>query len=280
MLICVQDVDCGIGQICEKSKCIDACRTDDACSYVTACINQRCQDPCSVYGACGHNAICQAENHRAVCKCASLNVGKEDLFSACDRQQILQTTDCLADDDCGFGYICNQGSCSEGCRHNDHCTPNEACINSECRNPCESLNACGLNADCTANGHRAVCSCHSGFIGDPTVECHPFEEIEGCQSDSECGHRLICERSKCVIGCRDSSGCSDEESCINGICQNPCSLYGVCGRNSICQAENHAVVCSCPTGFKGNPNVLCTDAPPQCFRDNECVVGQICENNQ
>ena len=280
MLICVQDVDCGIGQICEKSKCIDACRTDDACSYVTACINQRCQDPCSVYGACGHNAICNSENHRAVCKCASSNIGKGDLFSACDRQQIIQTTDCSADDDCGFGYICNQGSCVEGCRHNDHCTPNEACINSECRNPCESLNACGLNADCTTTGHRAVCSCHSGFLGDPAVECHPFEEIKGCQSDRECGHQLICERSKCVIGCRDSSGCSDEESCINGICQNPCSLYGVCGRNAICQAANHAAICSCPTGFKGNPNVLCTDAPPQCFRDNECVLGQICENNQ
>lgn len=142
------------------------------------------------------------------------------------------------------------------------------------------MNACGLNADCTTTGHRAVCSCHSGFLGDPAVECHPFEEIKGCQSDRECGHQLICERSKCVIGCRDSSGCSDEESCINGICQNPCSLYGVCGRNAICQAANHAAICSCPTGFKGNPNVLCTDAPPQCFRDNECVLGQICENNQ
>lgn len=280
MLICVQDVDCGVGQICEKSKCIDACRTDDACSYSTACINQRCQDPCSVYDACGHNAICHSENHRAICKCPSSNT-QTDSFTACDRQQILLAPfECQSDLDCSFGFICNQGSCNEGCRNNEHCAPNEICINQECRNPCEQLNACGLNADCTSGGHKAICSCHAGFIGNPLTECHPFEEIKECSSDRDCGHRLICERSKCVIGCRDSFGCSDEESCINGICQNPCSMYGVCGRNAICQASNRTAICICPQGFKGNPNVLCTDAPPQCLRDNECIVGQICENTQ
>lgn len=276
--ICVQDLDCGTGQICENSKCIDACRTDDTCSFTMACINQRCQDPCSVYRACGHNAVCRAENHKAICFCQGDVKG--DPLTACDRQEIVQTTDCQADHDCMFGFICNFGSCVEGCRNEEHCTPNEACLNGECRNPCESPNACGLNADCSINAHKVVCSCHSGFIGDPLVECYPLQESQGCTKDSECGHRLICEGAKCVIGCRDSSGCSLEESCINRICQNPCSLFGVCGRNAICQPSNHTALCTCPAHFKGNPNTLCTDAPPQCSRDNECVLGQICENTQ
>lgn len=276
--ICLNDIECGTSQICENSKCIEACRTDDTCSYTTACINQRCQDPCSIYRACGHNAICRAENHRAVCTCSSET--KNDPFTACDRQEIVQTTDCHADDDCLFGFICNFGSCVEGCRRDDHCIPSEVCLNGDCINPCELLNACGLNADCTTNAHKAVCSCHSGFIGDPLVECRPLQEARECLSDSECGHRLICENSKCVIGCRDSHGCSSKESCINRICQNPCSLFGVCGRNAICSPTNHTAACTCPHGFKGNPNILCTEAPPQCLKDSECVLGQICENTQ
>ncbi|KAI2804698.1 hypothetical protein BLOT_003686 [Blomia tropicalis] len=276
--ICIQDIDCGTGQICEKSKCIDACRTDDTCSYTMSCINQRCQDPCSVYRACGQYAICRSENHRAVCSCPSDHKG--DPFTACDRQEIVQTTDCQSDNECPFGLICNFGSCEDGCRTDEHCVSSETCYGGQCRSPCELTNACGLHADCSANAHKAVCSCHSGFIGDPLVECRPLYDVIECQTDSDCGSRLICEHSRCEIGCRDSVGCSLEESCINRICQNPCSLYGVCGRNAICRAHNHTALCTCPQGSKGNPNVLCTEAPPQCLRDNECILGQICENTQ
>lgn len=276
--VCLNDIDCGTGQICENSRCIDACRTDDTCSYTMACINQRCQDPCSIYRACPHNAICRAENHRAICSC--LSDTKSDPFTPCDRQEVVQTTDCQSDNDCLFGYMCNFGSCVQGCRKDDQCIPSEACINGDCVNPCELANACGLNADCTTNAHKPVCSCHSGFIGDPQLECRPLQETRGCKSDNECGHRLICENSKCVIGCRDSQGCASDESCINRICQNPCSLYGVCGRNAICKPNSHTAICTCPHGYKGNPNVLCTEAPPQCLKDSECVLGQICENTQ
>jgi hypothetical protein len=35
-------------------------------------------------------------------------------------------------------------------------------------------------------------------------------------------------------------------ACINQRCQDPCSVFGACGRNALCQSENHrafAVVC-------------------------------------
>src|SRR5699024_5348276 len=100
--------------------------------------------------------------------------------------EIVQTTDCQADNECPFGLICNFGSCVEGCRSDDHCVPNEACINGQCRSPCELPNACGLHADCSVNAHKAVCSCHSGFIGDPLIECRPLYDIIECSSDSQC----------------------------------------------------------------------------------------------
>ena len=275
---CLHDADCGNGQICENGKCIDACRTDDTCSYTMACINQRCQDPCSVFGACGRNAYCQGENHRAVCSCPAEFRG--DPFGACERQEPLSKFGCREDVECSFGYICERGSCIEGCRSDKHCTPDQACYNGICKNPCELPNACGVNADCSPNAHRPVCSCHTGFVGDPQVECIPHQDVRECLTDSNCGNRLICENSRCVIGCRDSSSCSSDESCINRICQNPCSFFGVCGRNAICQPVNHNAVCSCPPGLKGNPNLVCTEAPPQCLKDNDCMLGQICENSQ
>lgn len=68
-----------------------------------------------------------------------------------------------------------------------------------------------------------------------SVSCHPFEEIKQCQSDRDCGHRLICgERSTCVIGCRDSSGCSDEGSCINDQCISDCRQDNNCPEDGIC----------------------------------------------
>ncbi|CAG2101907.1 unnamed protein product, partial [Medioppia subpectinata] len=276
--VCLQDGDCGTGQICENGKCIDACRTDDTCSYTMACINQRCQDPCSVFGACGRNALCQSDSHRAVCSCPPEFSG--DAFVICEREDSHQLRGCGSDLECSFGYICESGNCIEGCRHDDHCTPDETCYNRLCRNPCEYANACGINADCSPNAHRPVCSCHSGFIGDPHVECRPLQDVRECVLDIDCGNRLVCENSRCIIGCRDSQGCGLEESCINGICQNPCSLYGGCGRNAVCKPFNHTSICSCPSGLKGNPNVVCTEAPPQCLKDSECVLGQICENTQ
>jgi len=41
------------------------CRSDSDCPSHLACFQRKCVSPCN----CGTNAICEAENHRAVCKC-------------------------------------------------------------------------------------------------------------------------------------------------------------------------------------------------------------------
>jgi hypothetical protein len=45
------------------------CTLDSQCNSNKACISQTCQDPCIVSNRCGIEAICRAEQHRAVCHC-------------------------------------------------------------------------------------------------------------------------------------------------------------------------------------------------------------------
>lgn len=60
-----------------------------------------------------------------------------------------------------------------------------------------------------------------------------------------------------LVGCRTDENCGIEEACINRVCQNPCSIFGACGRNANCRPINHKPECSCPANFRGNPNVVC-----------------------
>lgn len=276
--ICFHDADCGSGTICESGKCIDACRSDDSCPYTMACINRRCQDPCSVFGACGRNAGCRSENHKAVCACPAEYRG--DANVVCDREEIQKPESCPSDAACQFGYICEAGSCIEGCRNDEQCTPEKTCYNQACKDPCSFATSCGANTNCAPNSHRPVCTCKSGFVGDPHVECRPLRDVRECEHDADCGDRLICDSSHCIVGCRNNRGCSKEEACINRLCQNPCGFFGVCGRNAECTPQNHTANCQCPSGYRGNPNTVCTEAPPQCTKDTECLLGQICENTQ
>ena len=47
------------------------CFSDPECPDNRACIDLQCLDPCLEYDPCGLNAICDTQNHRAVCKCPS-----------------------------------------------------------------------------------------------------------------------------------------------------------------------------------------------------------------
>lgn len=60
-----------------------------------------------------------------------------------------------------------------------------------------------------------------------------------------------------LVGCRNDENCGIEEACINRVCQNPCSMFGACGRNANCRPINHKPECTCPANFRGNPNVVC-----------------------
>lgn len=91
---------------------------------------------------------------------------------------------------------------------------------------------CGPNSQCRGVGNVPVCSCISGYLGVPP-ECRP----------------------ECVT----SSECAPMHACVNSKCQNPC--LGTCGLNSECKIVNHNPVCTCPSGWTGDPFTQCQIIP-------------------
>lgn len=118
-----------------------------------------------------------------------------------------------------------------GCKSDSECPLTQACINRECVDPCP-LERCGINAICSAKNHRAVCSCPPGYRPDPDpyIRCKQYE----CLTDPECPTTLACQNEKCVDPCK-------------------------CARFADCSARNHRGICTCQTGYTGDPyGIACT----------------------
>lgn len=88
---------------------------------------------------CGPNSQCREINEQAVCSCLPSYNGEPPLCKA----------ECLS--------------------HSD-CATDKACLNQKCVNPCPS--PCGQMADCRVFHHNPICSCRSGFTGDPFTRCY------------------------------------------------------------------------------------------------------------
>jgi len=88
------------------------------------------------------------------------------------------------------------------------------------------LERCGVNALCLAKNHRAVCSCPPGYRPDPDpyIRCKQFE----CLTDPECPTTQACQNEQCVDPCK-------------------------CARNADCSARNHTGICTCYSGYTGDP---------------------------
>lgn len=63
---------------------------------------------------------------------------------------------------------------------------------------------------------------------------------------------------ECLIheDCEDSHFCNPQEL----SCHDACSLP-VCGSGALCSSKLHRPVCSCPSGFEGNPYDTCVKSP-------------------
>ena len=56
------------------------------------------------------------------------------------------------------------------CRMDNDCIDSDKCVRGICIEACR-VDACGVNALCNSHGHRAICSCAPGYIGNPHIEC-------------------------------------------------------------------------------------------------------------
>jgi hypothetical protein len=134
---------------------------------------------------------------------------------------------------------------------------------------------------CKVIKHRPACSCKTGYVGDPFVDCQqkpPNDDIEQNLCDpSPCGPYSSCDvkygqvRCKCQPGyigqppvcqpeCSRSSDCPTTKACIREKCQDPCK--GACGLNAECHVVAHGPKCSCPYEYNaGDPYEHCSKTP-------------------
>lgn len=72
-------------------------------------------------------------------------------------------------------YFGSPPNCRPECTINSDCTSDKACINERCIDPCPG--SCGLNAECRVQTHLSICTCITGYKGDPFTSCSIVPDI-------------------------------------------------------------------------------------------------------
>ncbi|CAB4059875.1 unnamed protein product [Lepeophtheirus salmonis] len=222
------------------------------CSHKLACIGKRCRDPCK--GSCGIQAQCTVINHNAICSCSAGFRG--DPYVQCTKNPPVKPVDLCSRNPCGpnakcvsrnnaVGCICNPGyfgnphiECRPECVINNDCPYNKACIQQKCIDPCQG--ACGYKAECRVVSHNPECYCPSGLSGDPFSLCREIPPTEPIEEETD-----------------------------------PC-YPNPCGSNSIAREQGNRCVCSCKTGYLGNP----PNCRLECVGSSECSLSTACISNK
>lgn len=160
---------------------------------------------CRDSNPCASNAICSALDHKAQCNCPEM-LPDGNPYSYCYKIELESIPECQFDGDC----------------------PSQmACIDDTCSNPCLKLTPCTSSSQCRVLDslpvRTMVCECLNG-VPDSRGECRKLPTVKtGCESDDEC---------------------SENESCINQQCRNPCD----CAPGAQCNVIRHRPICSCLEG--------------------------------
>ena len=149
---------------------------------------------------------------------------------------------------------------------------------------------CGPMATCTPLHSSFLCTCNTGYQGNPpSTPCTPIP-LDHC-SGSPCGDNTLCHNllsghlCQCLPGFFSSShpthSCQDVDECsfIPGLCGDnstctntqgsyqcgcvegyegippttPCTAVCLCGPNAKCERKGDIEVCTCREGYEGNP---------------------------
>lgn len=190
------------------TSCRPECVLNNDCPLNRACVRNKCVDPCP--GTCGRNAICNVLNHIPMCSCPVGMAGNAFIFceriegminkkkivftekienkkkitlflnleqvqvnlcnpSPCGPNSQCRAINAQAVCSCVPGFLGNPPNCRPECVVSSDCPRNQACNNQKCIDPCSGT--CGWKALCQVVNHNPVCSCPSGFTGDPFFRC-------------------------------------------------------------------------------------------------------------
>jgi len=125
-----------------------------------------------------------------------------------------------------------------------------------CADPCPG--ACGIDAQCKVTGHNPACACRPGYTGNAYDRCTPIP-VSPVVTPTQPPPTSYPQkppvtpeaRPECVL----NSDCPSEKACVNRACIDPCP--GVCGPNAICKVNSHNPICSCVSGYIGDPTRSC-----------------------
>jgi hypothetical protein len=154
---------------------------------------------------------------------------------------VVAKPECESPSDCPSKDICYQGSCQDACR----------------------FQSCGSNALCKSEQHVAHCECLPGTQGNPTIACAPCKLScwwTICIRYPSMSYFLLAKPSvepTLAAGCSDNDECPDYNACRNSKCINPCAVDQPCAPLATCKVVNHNVLCTCPDGYVGSPEISC-----------------------
>lgn len=127
----------------EREKKLEGDIFNPIVSFVLLCSVPEMMDPCQK-SPCGPHSHCHSVKGMAACSCLP-----------------------------GFSGAPPNCAPDDSCEASDECDVNEACFEDRCINPCE-MDICGVNALCSVVNHNPMCSCASGYTGNPFKGCKPL----------------------------------------------------------------------------------------------------------
>ena len=192
---CVQDTQCGLGEVCDNSQCVtaggetgDECATDDECAGDEVCVSGSCQ-VCRI-------GTCNADSDS---RCQSATIGGETSWELCD-SGICEDGACQDVQECEPGACHSESARCTNAGKIEACGSDTVCENNVCKDPTSDL-------DCTPN------QCASS-----DARCSAAGEILECESNETCTNNTCVATAFCGNNQIDSGEECDGSALNNKTC--------------------------------------------------------------
>lgn len=63
------------------------------------------------------------------------------------------------------------------CFANSDCSHIQVCLVGQCIDPCQVPKTCAVTAECVSLQRRAICSCPTGYSGNPRIQCRKGQQL-------------------------------------------------------------------------------------------------------
>lgn len=208
---CSRQSDCGAGQVCTTIGCCPGCHSDADCPSGQSCNPSLAGNFCAPQGSNPTpNPPAQGPGPNPTAR------------------------NCLADNECAAGQVCNIGTCVRACGASNPCPGTQTCSGGRCYVGgtscgtatlalCSASAACGAGRVCAAGQCHASCSgatCPLGQVcSSGTCIDDPNPATPQCAFDSDCGVAFRCLNANCHPLCGADDQCSAGNFCDQGVCR-------------------------------------------------------------